>query len=415
MTQQQFSLIPHADIELKFPRQPIEYFVTLPDKGIKQDTGLIMFIPGFGMLANDDYVANKLSPHLANQHNCVVVSVNYFGIYNRPNTNKGGGNIRLADDFSHSIQAVYGLSLTGGQDINQLHQQQTLEERDSYARRVLDGLSQALPMVKNLDPRCQVLLKTGRDEYQSFGLLPAIDHLQVLGEVIKQFKINRRRMIVYGTSYGGYVALLMGKFAPQTFSVVIDNSGFVCATMNYIVAKEFAGYSEDFRLSFDQMKVGILIDNPWTIVNETSPYFFADSHRQIRSLFNLSHWRKSTTRYFIFHSTQDNLSRATTSIEVIDKFVNLLKKHAQVDYTRVKSTDIDGKFFKNLSHGMNASLRGLFDRVVKTDKKHKLFKGTEENDFSLNSEYRLTCVDKIYVFNFKEDYTLTVSLNPIES
>jgi Protein of unknown function (DUF2920) len=87
MTQQQFSLIPHPDIELKFPRQPIEYFVTLPDKGIKQDTGLIMFIPGFGMLANDDYVANKLSPHLANQHNCIVVSLNYFGIYNRLNTN----------------------------------------------------------------------------------------------------------------------------------------------------------------------------------------------------------------------------------------------------------------------------------------------------------------------------------------
>jgi len=328
---------------------------------------------------------------------------------------RGGGNIRLADDFSHSIQAVYGLSLTGGQDINQLHQQQTLEERDSYARWVLDGLSQALPMVKVLDPRCQVLFKTGRDEYQSFGLLPAIDHLQVLGEVLKQFKINRRRIIVYGTSYGGYTALLMGKFAPQTFSVVIDNSGFVCASMDYIVAKELAGFSGDFHVAVNQMKVNVWVDNPWTIMNETSPYFFADSHRQIRSLFNLSHWRKSATRYFIFHSTQDRLSRATTSIEMVDKFVNILRNYAQVDYTRVKTSDIDGKVFKNLSHGMNASLRGLFDRVVKTDKKHKLFKGTEENDFSLNSEYRLTCVDKIYVFNFKEDYTLTVSLNPIES
>ncbi len=411
MTQQQFSLTPHPDIELKFPRQPIEYFVTLPDKGIKQDTGLIMFIPGFGMLANDDYVADKLSPHLANQHNCVVVSINYFGIYNRPNTNKGGGNICLADDFSYSIQAIYGLKLTNDQEIHQ----QTLQERDNYTRWVLDGLSQALPMVRCLDQRCQVLLKTGRDEYQSFGLLPAIDHLQVLGEVLKQFKVNRRRLVVYGTSYGGYVALLMGKFAPQTFSVVVENSGFVCASIDYIVAKELVGFSGDLDFIMNQMKVKVCVDNPWTIMNETSPYFFADSHRQIRSLLNRIHWRKTNTRYFIFHSTQDRLSKATTFIEMVDKFVNILKNYAQVDYTRVKSTDIDGKVFKNLSHGMNASLRGLFDRVVKTDKKHKLFKATEANDFSLNSEYRLICADKTYRFNFKEDYTLTVSLHPTEN
>jgi len=303
---------------------------------------------------------------------------------------------------------IYGLTV--GQEVQQ-QKQNDIE----YAKWVLDGLSQTLPMVKSLDPRCQVLLKTGRDEYQSFGLLPAIDHLQVLGEVLKQFKINRRRMIVYGTSYGGYMALLMGKFAPQTFSVVIDNSGFVCTSIDYIVAKELSGKSGDFGIFINKMNVKVSVDNPWTIMNETSPYFFADSHRQIRSLFNLSHWRKSATRYFIFHSTQDRLSKATTSIEMVDKFVNILKNYAQVDYTRVKSTDIDGKVFKNLSHGMNASLRGLFDRVVKTDKKHKLFKATEENDFSLNSEYRLICADKIYTFNFKEDYTLTISLNSIES
>lgn len=404
MTQQQFSLIPHPDIELKFPRQPIEYFVTLPDKGIKQDTGLIMFIPGFGMLANDDYVANKLSPHLANQHNCIVVSLNYFGIYNRLNTNNGGGNIRLADDFFHSIQAIYGLTV--GQQVQQ-QKQNDIE----YVKWVLDGLSQTLPMVKSLDSRCQVLLKTGRDEYQSFGLLPAIDHLQVLGEVLKQFKINRRRMIVYGTSYGGYMALLMGKFAPQTFSVIVENSGFVCTSIDYIVAKEkeLAGFSGDFHVAVNQMKVNVWVDNPWTIMDETSPYFFADSHRQIRSLFNLSHWCKSATRYFIFHSTQDRLSK-TTSIEMVDKFVNILKNYAQVDYTRVKTSDIDGKVFKNLSHGMNASLRGLFDRVVKTDKKHKLFKAIEENDFSLNSEYQFLCADKTYQFNFRSDYTLTVSI-----
>jgi Protein of unknown function (DUF2920) len=323
---------------------------------------------------------------------------------------RGGGNIRLADDFSHLIQAVYGLSLTGGQDINQLNQQQTLQERDSYARWVLDGLSQALPMVKNLDPRCQVLLKTGRDEYQSFGLLPAIDHLQVLGEVLKQFKINRRRMIVYGTSYGGYMALLMGKFAPQTFSVIVENSGFVCASMDYVVAKELIGKSGDFGIFVNKMNVKVSVDNPWTIMDETSPYFFADSHRQIRSLLNSAHWHKTNTRYFIFHSTQDRLSKATTSIEMVDKFVNILKNYAQVDYTRVKSTDIDGKVFKNLSHGMNASLRGLFDRVVKTDKKHKLFKAIEGNDFSLNSEYQFLCADKTYQFNFRSDYTLTVSI-----
>jgi len=82
---------------------------------------------------------------------------------------------------------------------------------------------------------------------------------------------------------------------------------------------------------------------------------------------------------------------------------------AVVYYGKSKTQkDIDGKIFKNLSHGMNSSLRGLFDRVVKKDKKRDLSKHTEENDFSLNSEYQFVCADKTYQFNFRNDYTLTV-------
>src|SRR5208337_1213729 len=72
-------LYPHPDIELGFERKPIEYFMTFPDNGINDDTGLILAIPGYGDRADFQYQKDKLRPYLANKYNCITVGINYIG------------------------------------------------------------------------------------------------------------------------------------------------------------------------------------------------------------------------------------------------------------------------------------------------------------------------------------------------
>src|SRR5215469_11084301 len=68
----------HPDIELGVARTGLDYLLCPPDRGIDADTGLILFIVGYGMHPAGPYIRNLLS-YLANRHNCLAASVDYFG------------------------------------------------------------------------------------------------------------------------------------------------------------------------------------------------------------------------------------------------------------------------------------------------------------------------------------------------
>lgn len=171
-----YKIKPHADIELGFDREELDYYVTLPDSGVTEETGLILTIPGFGGLANSSYQIEKLNPYLAEKYNCIVVSLNYFGIYR-------GTETKLDDHFIHNMETVYGVSSTYWHNIS--------SDNDFYTKvgELLESKG-----ISKLDHRCQPLKITGRQEYQSFGFLPALDNLTVLGEVLKNYPaINKKK------------------------------------------------------------------------------------------------------------------------------------------------------------------------------------------------------------------------------
>ncbi|MDD2814415.1 MAG: DUF2920 family protein [Thiotrichaceae bacterium] len=392
--------MPHPDIELGLPRAAIDYFVTIPHKGVKKNTGLVLFIPGFGMLANAPYVVDKLAPYLANQYNCLVVSVNYFGIHNRPET---GAYYRLADDFFDLLREIYSLQASI-ESPTLSSTPANLPQLQNIATASLNGLGNVLPN-QWINSQCQVLLKSGKGEYDSFGLLPVIDYLQVMGEVLKIYQIDTRKIIGFGSSYGGYIASLIGKLSPNTFSTIIDNSGFVKASIPHIISREYIKNSGIFY-SFNGLNGYIVHEYLWTLEDEYSPYYFSDAHRAIRSLLHQAHFQKTSAQYHIFHSIQDDI---TATIAEKDKQVALLKKYAEVFYHRIEPQHIDGKVFKTMEHGMNASLRGLFDIVAK-ESRRKLFKPEYDNDFTLNKTHRFECVGRSYDFSFKDDYSLEVKI-----
>lgn len=386
-----YKIQPHADVELGFSRNELDYYVTLPAEGINDETGLIITIPGFGGLANSTYQLEKLNPYLAKKYDCIVVSSNYFGIYR-------GSNMQMDDYFIRNMEQIYGVPSAYWHNIS--------SDNDFYVR--LGKLLESKEMFQ-LDPHCQALKITERNEYQSFGFLPALDNLTVLGDVLKRYPvINKRKIIAYGSSYGGYIAMLCGKFAPNTFSVIIDNSGFSRSCLKHIVGREIleSDYAATVNYNNKIYNVPFAYNNPWTIMDETSPHYFGDSHKQIRNLLIREHRVKSDTRYYIFHCEEDQIA----SVDDKDKVVALLSNYNSTYYKRVGKSDLDGTLFKKYAHAMDASLRKLFDHVAEQDKEFGLMKERSENEFFNNEVNSLNCGNKNYNFNFREDFTINVTI-----
>jgi len=388
-TPNRMEMAAHPDIETGIPRTSIDYYLTYPHDGINDRTGLIVTICGFGDNANTEYQSKKLRPYLAEKYQCVVAGINYHGIgVKRTNT------IAIPPLTVHSLETKYGIP-------------QSDYHENGVIR--LERLAQALQQrgVKELGYPDRLLYVTFRNrfqEYQSFGFLPAVDILQVVGKVLKaEPRLNRKKIILFGSSYGGYIALLTGKFAPNTFSAVVDNSGYVGSNISEIVNKEILPCHSKKVINGTTFQM--IEETPWTLYNEHSRFYFSDSRRAIRSLLRPEHWRQQETIYHIFHSVKD----AVVPIKDKDRLAGLLKKSARVCYRRITEEDIDGKIFKNTGHAMKSSLRGLFDLAMEKDP-GGMSRETALTDFDLEKQYRFVCGEETYVFRYSKGYKLTVEL-----
>lgn len=383
--------IPHRDIELGIERNHLEYFLTYPQSGINRDTGLVFCIPPWGDKADSPYQRNKLRPYISDRYNCISCGVNYFGmqplLFN-------DYLMMPSPNFFEGINVLY--------DINPLD----YAEKGNVS---LNQIAEILQMkgIKRLPSYCRIVFKLKNGEYESFGFLPALDHLVACGEILKKFSLNTKRIIAFGSSYGGYIALLMAKYAPQTFSVIIDNSGFVRTSMNNVAGVDL--YYIEKTLELKGVSFPWIRDNYWRIDDEMSPYYFSDSHKCIRNLLQETH-NQCISKYYIFHAEKDTIAPTADK----KAFINAIKQDAEhVYYKIVSKEDLDGKLFKTVEHGMSASLRGIFDHVYQLDGSD-LAKRRIETDFDLESTYEFRCRGKIYTFNYRKDLTFDASIKDSE-
>lgn len=174
---------PPPDVELGHPREPIEYVVIKPDQGINAETGLMFWVCGWGMSPTDTYCAEKLMPYLANTANCIVVGVVYHGL-----------KLKLSNvafcfpvDWLQTMNQRFGTPL------------------DANPMDIINALPGQGVTELPFDPAFGIV-RTEDHDYLSWGFLPALDHLAVLGEVLSKYPINKRRLIAMGASYGGGIS-----------------------------------------------------------------------------------------------------------------------------------------------------------------------------------------------------------------
>jgi len=369
---------PHPDIELGVARSSLRYLVRTPNAGINCDTGLVLYVAGYGMEPCDSY-AESLLAYLANRYNCVAASVHYFGA-------NFCAHARLVPlpDFFTALNRHYGLSISVPPHVDM--------------QQVLRALAALLEQngVKELHPDCRLAVIS--DEYNAMGFLPALDNLQVAHRLLAEHGLNRRRLFVIGTSYGGYIAGLMAKLAPNTFRMVIDNSGFSSA-------------DDDFPGVFGTVQgwvggvamIGKAV-RAWS-GDPAAGNFFSPPRRQIRSLLERQHVYPNTARLYAYHAPADRIAPTERKLRLREIYAGRVAYDLEI----IDESRLDGRVFKTLAHGMEASMRGLFDLSYE---KYLRDGGAlaGETDFDLGHALAFPCDGEIYELRFSREAGVRATL-----
>ncbi len=236
-------------------------------------------------------------------------------------------------------------------------------------------------------------------DYQNYGIMAAIDHINALKDLVKRFpKLADLPKIYGGGSYGGYLALLIAKIAPWYVDGVIDNSGSAVPPLNYIIGRELEFKSKDTNgdmyIQGDHFFVSCFLKTHWTR-KENLPYFFNNENYFIRTLLNKDHLilqsqKNKNIIYVSYHSKEDPLTPANFK----EQTMQILKILGyDVSLNLIDENKIDGKFIKNLDHGCGIPDKALFRKelpLMLEKSKKKIF--MQENSISY------PCGNKVFIF-----------------
>ncbi len=360
---------PHPDIELGQPREPLRFRYALP-QAPQENMGAIFYIHGYGGAFDDPYT-DSLLPFLADHYGCVAVAVEYFGA-----KAYGPCVVGPSADFVEQVTAIYKARIPPDLD------EKLMPQWFDWVIRLIGSAGN-----KVMDPRVNIVRHVR--EYNSFGLLPALDHLEVLAHLLQILAIDSRRVFVIGTSYGGYIALLLAKLAPDTFRMIVDNSGFTSASDDMNAVFGWIG-ADVLGVSIKGRTVHHWDENP------DSPQHFSESHAAIRDLFRDDHLTGSALQIYSFHSREDRMTPIARKQAMIAGW----QKKFSAELMVIGPEEVDGRVFKSLDHGMNASMRGLFDlayrRLMETPPIDAM-----ENDFVRQTQKLFSCGDRDYLIAFE--------------
>lgn len=232
-------------------------------------------------------------------------------------------------------------------------------------------------------------------DYQNYGIMAAIDHINVLKDLVKKFPNFKNLPKIYGGgSYGGYLSLLIAKIAPWYVDGVVDNSGSTLPSLKMILGRELG--VPEFVFSLKDLNLYCFLKKYWTR-NANSPYYFGNENYLIRSLLNSNHLQiqanvRIDTVFVSYHSAKDMGAPAKDKV-MLYKVFNALGYDATLHLIESES-QIDGRFIKDLNHGMRITDKALFKKELPL----MLEKLQGRKSLMQENSISYPCGDKIFTF-----------------
>ncbi|ECL2116751.1 DUF2920 family protein [Campylobacter jejuni] len=388
---QTFEIDSCDDVELNIKRtSKLEYRISYDDE--KDIKAIVFVIGGYGANANISFLDFDRE-YIAKNFDVVVVHVFYHCFCARQSIDQKYNPklIPNQDDLERVNGILKNINL-GHLSVNK----DNFEQIIPLIEQKVNKMKQAglVDESQKIELSCDFIPPNG--DYQNYGIMAAIDHINALKDLVKRFpKLADLPKIYGGGSYGGYLALLIAKIAPWYVDGVIDNSGTVLPLLECIIGKDLS--RPEFFFSDLNKLVGMFIKTYWTREDERLSYFFTNENYMIRSLLNSSHLtiQASVNKNIIlvsYHSLKDPFNTAKDKQTLF-----LAYKELGYDATLhlIKDeSEIDGRFIKDLNHGMRITDKALFRKELPL----MLEKLQGRKSFMQENSISYPCGNKVFTF-----------------
>ena len=316
------SVYTHNKVEDNYKNRKINIYFSEPECGINSDTGLLLFIAGFGGNASSN-VYKKMRNELADRYNLVTIQCDYFGW-----------------KFMQQADKIKVPNF----DINKMNQVFTKEDmKKIYKAGKFDFdefLKNAIKYDLNITVSADLSGETLED-FNDMGIMQAIDNITAVLRVMailydNGYEFNAKKVIAYGHSHGAYLSYLCNAFAPTLFSLIIDNSAWIYPA--YLKGNRYFIHNVDkftLNVEFDYLakKIGI--------------------NEEILSLQRVYSNFENTCKIMCYHGTTDNI---VSNFEKRD-FCKIVEN---CKYNEISLKEVDGDIFKSTNHGLDADFLKLF-------------------------------------------------------
>lgn len=227
-----------------------------------------------------------------------------------------------------------------------------------------------------------------------FGYLQAIDALRALSFVFhglqeKKIPFNSKRIYSTGGSGGGNVTLMCNKFAPHTFTCVIDICGM--PRLSDDIAFHLPGGSSlNARYSQDKK----------------AKNYLAPGAQEIRFIGNPEHLKimkdqGHAAKIIIIHGTGDTTCPYADAKEMVQ---NMKAAQLDVEAKFVTPADIDNVVFKNIGHSLGDRTQMMIkyggEYAIPGREKFRL--RTSPTDFELKQDVIYPTSDGRYVISYAD-------------
>ncbi|EPF9638172.1 DUF2920 family protein [Campylobacter jejuni] len=387
---QSFEIDSCDDVELNIKRtSKLEYRISYDDE--KDLKAIVFIIGGYGANANI-YFLDSYRNYIAKNFDVVAVHVFYHCFCQRRSDVEKYST--LADFTKDDLKLIEKVLRKYNIPCDQLANN-TVVSHCEYLSEIMTELKMLNRLPYDFEERLSATFIPSRGEYQNFGIMAAIDHINALKDLVKRFpKLADLPKIYGGGSYGGYLSLLIAKIAPWYVDGVIDNSGSALPPLIYILGREMEGGC-DYVFNDPNTLIECFLKTHWTR-KENSPYFFNNENYFIRTLLNKDHLilqsqKNKNIIYVSYHSDKDPLTPANFKQQTM-QILKILGY--DVSLNLVDENKIDGKFIKNLDHGCGIPDKALFRKELPL----MLEKLQKRKSFMQENSISYPCGNKVFTF-----------------
>ena len=175
---------------------------------------------------------------------------------------------------------------------------------------------------------------TGADLPYDASHYQVLDCLNAVREMLSIYPaVNKQRLIAFGGSQGGHIAMLMSIFAPQTFAFVVSACG-VSHADEKIIAWTGRDFSADELAIRDVVRMADRVKCPVALMHGTADKSVADNHTRFLEKVLKEHGKTVRVKYIEGggHGLEPVTDRKTVTVELADDWLKTMVNERENDF-----------------------------------------------------------------------------------